>query len=67
MAAHGLKPGIYRVAISSPLLGKPIGSEEYAKGIMTAAKERIPPNYNAQSTLTAEVTPDKNCFDFNLP
>ncbi|MBN9119012.1 MAG: carboxypeptidase regulatory-like domain-containing protein [Planctomycetes bacterium] len=55
-APNGLEPGTYRVQISSPKGPGERTPEQIAAGASTPAKERIPPNYNTQSTLTVEVT-----------
>jgi hypothetical protein len=66
-AAQGLEPGTYRVAISSPVPGGTLTPEEKAAGASPRARERLPPQYNAASTLTVEVTAGgPNQFDFNL-
>lgn len=52
----GTPPGEYRVQISTAV--------EQDDGSLT--KELVPAKYNTQSELTAEVTPEKNVFDFNL-
>lgn len=72
-ADQGLTPGKYRVVITSPTGGKPSGPqkgespEEAMKRAGTPPTERLPPKYNSESELTAEVTasaPPK--FDFKV-
>jgi hypothetical protein len=65
---QGLEPGTYRVAISAA--GPPASPtpEEIAAGASPRAQELIPPQYNEESKLTAEVKADgPNQLDFNLP
>ncbi|MCA9249222.1 MAG: hypothetical protein KDA42_19000 [Planctomycetales bacterium] len=65
--AKGLKPGAYRVAISSPGGEAPQTPEEIAAGASARALEMLPPKYNGETTLTAEVTAaGPNQFDFHL-
>ncbi len=65
-AHQGLPPGKYRVWISSTeQTGGPV--EEMPGMAEEAPKERIPSQYNDQSTLEAEVTAGgDNKFDFDL-
>lgn len=66
-ASQGLEPGTYRVAISSPVPGGTLSAEERAAGASPRAKERIPPQYNDDSRLTAEVKDrGTNRLDFDL-
>lgn len=68
-AAMGLKPGIYRVKISSvedaPVdTSAPPGPET----MNVVGKELIPAEFNVQTKLTAEVTEGgSNTFDFTIP
>jgi hypothetical protein len=66
---HGLLPGKYKVSISSPDPKSGQGPPDAAPGDRGGypAKERIAEKYNAQTTLTAEVTADgKNQFEFQV-
>jgi hypothetical protein len=66
-AEHGLKPGKYRAVISSLSPGKLVTPEEYAKGVpLSTAKELLPAEYNAKSTLTVDVALNKTHYDFDL-
>ena len=65
-ADEGLKPGKYRVEVS---WFKPTGRkmESADPGIMMdETREAIPAKYNANSTLTAEITSGENVKDFAL-
>ncbi|MCI0748816.1 MAG: hypothetical protein L0Y58_25700 [Verrucomicrobia subdivision 3 bacterium] len=65
----GLRPGTYRVEMSSPDTKAPPVIVRAAPGDMgiPAAPERIPPAYNADSQQTVEVTTDgDNRFDFDI-
>ncbi len=65
---QGLAPGTYRVLISSPDGVAPQTPEEIAAGASPRAMERIPPEYNTESKLTAKVTSDgSNRFEFSIP
>jgi hypothetical protein len=65
---RGLVPGTYQVAIFSGGTGKPaIGPNGPVTGGPAPAREQIPPKYNAQSTLKAEVKKGgPNNFPFEL-
>jgi hypothetical protein len=66
-AEHGLPLGKYRVIIHStaPPTGDP--SEKAPGSDLPILKERIPPSYNSESTVTVEVTADgPNRFDFMI-
>ena len=72
-AQQGLRPGTYRVMISSGEPGpKPSGSEPVAPGSQPArmSKERIPPEYNSQSeknpVLREVKEGQKNEFNFDF-
>jgi len=62
----GLKPGSYKIMISS---GDVKHKEEEVPGISTQlAKERIPPEFNVNSTKVVEVKENQpNQFDFSIP
>ena len=65
-ADEGLKPGTYRVEVS---WFKPTGRkmESADPGIMIdETREAVPAKYNANSTLTAEITAGANVKDFPL-
>ena len=65
---QGLTPGTYRVLISSPGGVAPQTPEEIAAGASARALEQLPPEYNTESKLTAEITSDgPNQFEFHLP
>jgi hypothetical protein len=67
-AAQGLLPDTYRVAISWPRPGAALTPEQIAAGASPQAEEQIPPKFNTETTLTAEVkTSGSNQFDFELP
>ena len=65
----GLRPGSYRVEMSSPDLDAPpvmVRDTPNSMGI-PAAPERIPPEYNAKSEQVVEVTTDgDNHFVFDI-
>ena len=62
--ARNLTPGTYTVRIFwIQLIGHTEGKYVDASA---PAKQVIPPQYNDQSTLTREVTPGTNTFDFEL-
>jgi hypothetical protein len=64
---QGLSPGTYRVLISSPGGVAPQTPEEIAAGASPRAMEQLPPEYNTESKLTAEVTAEgPNRFEFHL-
>ncbi len=69
-AEQGLLPGKYVVRISSTEEanpGAPLGPPG-PEAETVQNKQLIPPEYNTQSTLTAEVTEDgDNQFDFQIP
>jgi hypothetical protein len=63
-AEKGLAPGKYRVRIFS---AEASGEAEEMPGMSEEApKERIPAQYNVESTLEADVSGDKTTFDFKL-
>ena len=68
--SEGPTPGNYRVAITSPREGKPTAKTQSAQpgdGDAPPAVEAIPANYNAATTLTAEVKAGGgNSFEFPL-
>lgn len=68
-AEQGLPPGVYQVKISSVEDAVAVG--DAAPGpetMLMVGKERIPPEFNAQTQLKAEVTPSaKNSFSFTIP
>jgi hypothetical protein len=57
---RGAKVGTHRVSINHPLVSDEEGDGRTARG------PRIPPRYNAATTLTANVTPSRNTIDFAL-
>jgi hypothetical protein len=64
---QGLRPGEYRVVISS---GDPARMIAAGKGRYrdTVAEERVPPQYNIQTTLRAEVRDGAaNTFNYEIP
>lgn len=69
-AKNGLKPGKFKVAISSAPTEATITDPQEAMNAASAAKppaNRIPPQYNNQTTLEATVTESgPNSFDFDL-
>lgn len=68
--AEGPTPGSYRVMITSPRPGQPTAKTKAAQpgdGDEPPAIEAIPSQYNAKTTLTAEVRAGGgNTFDFHL-
>jgi hypothetical protein len=65
-ADRGANAGNYRVEVRWQ---KPTGQQvkdEDTGGMVDVTQEAIPAQYNAQSTLKAEVKPDKTKFDFDL-
>jgi len=64
----GLVPGTYQVEISAPDTKSPLTMTPVGNGRSTlVAKERIPPEYNTNSTQKIEVTADgDNTFEFNI-
>ena len=69
-AAKGLPPGTYRIEISAPDTAAPPVAQRSApgeRGAPPAAPERIPAEYNVDSTKTVEVTADgENHFPFDI-
>jgi hypothetical protein len=67
-AEQGLPVGNYQVKISSPEQFV-ITPEDYAAGkTAPPARERIPPNYNSQTTQTVEVKESGSTqFNFDIP
>lgn len=66
-AEFGLEPGVYKVAISFAVPGGTRTPEQIAAGASAPGKETIPPQYNTESTLTAEIKPSgPNEFTFTL-
>jgi hypothetical protein len=66
----GLSPGKYRVSIyaGNGASGQGDASPDAPKRGPIAAKERIPPEFNENSTLIREVTRNgPNSFDFDIP
>ena len=65
---QGLKPGKYRVLLSSGTPGQP-APEEAAPGAPTPpTRERLPREYNADSRQVVEVQKGgPNRFDFDIP
>lgn len=59
---QGLPPGKYRVAITSPSGGAPsepdkgLTAEQAMNQATVASKEQLPPKYNTETELTAEVS-----------
>lgn len=67
----GAAPGLYSVAIfsgSDPLPNKySPGTPEYEAAAMRAPGEQIPPKFNVNTTLTAEVkSGEENVFKFDV-
>ena len=60
--------GRYELKYIRDVMGAVVGSHKVI--IRTAnedsSAERLPPRYNRQTTLTAEVTPEANTIDFSL-
>jgi hypothetical protein len=68
-AEKGLLPGVYGLQLTSPdAEAKPILLRDAASGrSFPVAPDRIPAEYNVESTKTIEVTRDgDNVFDFNI-
>lgn len=68
-AEKGLLPGVYGLQLTSPdAEAKPILLRDAASGrSFPVAPDRIPAEYNVDSTKTIEVTRDgDNVFDFNI-
>jgi hypothetical protein len=66
---QGLVPGTYKVLISSfeGLPPIPAGGPLPPRSAFLQAKQRIPPQYNTNPTVTVEVKAGgKNTFDFNI-
>lgn len=67
-AESGLAPGKYTVRISSTEGGGPSTGGLRDDVPEVEAKERIPAQYNVQTTLTAEVKESgENKFDYDIP
>ena len=67
-AESGLEPGKYDVRISSVEGGAVVDPNEPPGEPTTTAKERIPAEYNTNTTLTAEVKDEgENKIDFTIP
>ncbi|WP_417730422.1 hypothetical protein [Rosistilla oblonga] len=67
-AERGLKPGDYIVKIFAG--DETVAAVEAAPGDSSAApvsKERIPPEYNVESTLTAKIEASDNVLSFDIP
>jgi hypothetical protein len=65
----GLRPGKYRVQITSPDLNAPpvMSPATPSTPSFPVQPERIPPEYNVNSSQTVEVTPDgDNRFVFDI-
>jgi len=56
--SHGLRPGVYRVRLYSSAASSAGPAPQFPGESGPPAKERIPPQYNSKSTLTAKVTED---------
>jgi len=65
-SSQGLKPGKYKVIITS---GEPGTVDEEAPGdSQKVAKDRIPKEYNTESKETVEITKNgPNRFDYKIP
>jgi hypothetical protein len=64
---QGLPPGKYIVRISSPEMAKGSAASAAPAGVPPPGIERVPRQYNAESTLTTEVTASgPTRFDFDL-
>jgi hypothetical protein len=66
--AKGLLPGTYQVEISAPDTKSPLTMTPVGNGRSTlVARERIPPEFNTNSTQQIEVKADgDNQFDFDI-
>ena len=64
-AVQGLLPGTYTVRITAP--EKVAVTAEPGGEIPPPVKDRVPPEYNANSTLTFEAKSGTNTFDFDVP
>lgn len=67
-AMKGLKPGEYQVRIYSSEGGQQvIEAMPGDSSAVEVAKERIPAQYNVDSTLTAKIEPADNHLKFEIP
>ena len=68
---HGLAPGKYRVVITAGDGRTPAATPDAAPGPTGAnivSKDRVPPEFNANSKVEVEVTTKgPNVFDFDIP
>ncbi len=65
--SQGLVPGGYRVIISSPSGDTaPVDSNELPGQAPPPSPDLIPPIYNSETTLNAEITEGENVKDFQL-
>jgi hypothetical protein len=63
-AEHGLKPGSYRVFITSPESMPELKTPEMS---VPPVRERIPPKFNSESQIEIEVRSGQvNAFDFTI-
>jgi hypothetical protein len=66
-AAQGLEPGAYDVRITSNE-GGVSSADEMPGEVSTPPKQRIPPEFNTETTLKVEVKASgENKFDFTIP
>ncbi|WP_052639845.1 hypothetical protein [Zavarzinella formosa] len=66
-ADKGLEPGKYRVLISAAGPPAKLTPAERAAGVSARASELIPPKYNTESTLMADIKPGaSDPVDFSL-
>ncbi len=66
-AEQGLEPGAYTVRIYSRDAGEQLQADEAPGEATGAPTQRIPAEYNTETTLKAEVKAGENKFDFNIP
>ena len=66
-ASHELMPGSYKVAITAEKgTGKRISANEGSDEMVEERRQYIPEQYNAQSTLVAEISGDVSDLLFKL-
>jgi hypothetical protein len=66
-AEQGLRPGHYKVMISSSDPKNRVVDPDSPPGYLPVPKDRIKPQYNALTTLTADVTASgNNAFNFEV-
>lgn len=65
--AHLLMPGTYRVWVTAEKeTGEKMPAGEGRTGFVAIKEQYIPPKYNAQTTLSAEITGDTDNLEFPL-